>query len=109
MSDAYLTYEEAYAQRISFEQLTAADSPWPTYPDSITTEVEIGKMPGGTPIMANVIRTRVPDSNNLPGFGGSGTTASNPSEMQTWQVQSHLSYSIGENEYVKSRTTIRTQ
>ncbi|MGB2090857.1 MAG: hypothetical protein ACPIB0_02335 [Akkermansiaceae bacterium] len=109
MSDAYLTYEEAYAQRISFEQLTSVDSPWPMYPDSITTEVEIGKLPGGSPIMANVIRTRIPDSNNLPDFGGSGTISSNPSEMQTWQVQSHLSYNIGEQEYVKSRTTIRTQ
>lgn len=109
MSDAYLTYEEAYAQRISFEQLTALDSPWPIYPESITTEVEIGKLPGGSPIMANVIRTRIADSNNLPDFGGSGNISSNPSEMQTWQVQSHLSYNIGEKEYVKSRTTIRTQ
>ena len=109
LSDAYLTYEEAYAQRISFEELTAVDSPWPEYPQSTTTEVEIGKFPGGKAIMANVIRTRIPDDNNLPEHGGSGTSATNPTEMQTWQVQSHLSYSIGDNEYVKSRTIIRNQ
>ncbi len=108
MSDAYLTYEEAYAQRISFEQLTSIESPWPvdTY---ISTEVEIGKFPGGRPIMAEVTRTRIPDDNNLPEHGGTGTEATNPTEMQTWQVQSHLSYSIGAKEYVKSRTIIRTQ
>jgi hypothetical protein len=114
MSDAYLTYEEAYAQRISFEELTSIESPWPVYPQKVTTEVEIGKFPGGRPIMADVTRTRIPDNNNLPdnilaNYGGTGTQATNPSEMQTWQVQSHLSYKIGTNEYVKSRTIIRTQ
>ena len=108
MSDAYLTYEEAYAQRISFEELTSIGSPWPV--DAyISTEVEIGKFPGGRPIMAEVTRTRIPDNNNLTEHGGTGTEATNPTEMQTWQVQSHLSYSIGDKEYVKSRTIIRTQ
>ena len=109
MSDACLTYEEAYAQRISFDQLTSADSPWPVYPQTSNTEVAMGKLQGGIPISANVIRTRIPDSNNLPEYGGSGSSSSNPSELQTWQIQSHLSYKIGENNYVKSRTTIRTQ
>jgi hypothetical protein len=109
LSDAYLTYEEAYAQRISFEQLTGANSPWPIYPDNTTAEVEIGKMPGGAPIMATVTRTRIADSNNLPAAGGTGTALSNPSEMQTWQLQSHLSYLIGDDAYVKSRTAIRSQ
>ena len=109
MSDAYLTYEEAYAQRVSFEQLTSIESPWPVYPENISTEVEIGKLPGGRPIMAEVIRTRIPDTNNISEHGGTGTEETNPTEMQTWQVQSHLSYSIGAKEYVKSRTIIRTQ
>ena len=78
-------------------------------PEYISTEVEIGKFPGGRPIMAEVTRTRIPDNNNLPEHGGTGTEATNPTEMQTWQVQSHLSYSIGAKEYVKSRTIIRTQ
>lgn len=109
MSDAYLTYEEAYAQRISFEQLTSYDSDWPIYPQTSTTQVEMGKLPGGVPITASVIRTRIPDSNNLPAYGGTGSNSTNPSEMQTWKIQSHLSYKIGETDYIKSRTTIRTQ
>ena len=109
LSDAYLTYEEAYAQRISFDELTGADSPWPVYPSKSSTEVAMGKLPGGTSILATVIRTRSPDSNNLSAAGGSGDTLSNPSEMQIWQLQSHLSYKIGEDAYVKSRTTVRSQ
>ena len=109
LSDAYLTYEEAYAQRISFEELTSIDSPWPEYPKSSRIDVEIGKLPGGTPILATIIRTRMPNSNNLSAAGGIGNTSSNPSEMQTWQLQSHLSYKISDAPYVKSRNTIRSQ
>ena len=109
LSDAYLTYEEAYSQRISFEELTSLDSPWPEFPQSSRTDVEIGKLPGGNAILATIIRTRIADSNNLATAGGSGDIDSNPSEMQTWQVQSHLSYKIGDDPYVKSRTTVRSE
>jgi len=109
LSDAYLTYEEAYAQRISFEELTSTESPWPEFPKSSSTDVEIGKLPGGTPIFGTITRTRIPNSNNLEAAGGSGNTLSNPSEMQTWKVQSHLSYKISEDQYLKSRNTIRSQ
>lgn len=109
MTDAYLTYEQAYAERISFEELTDTASPWPVYPAKATTEVEVGKTPGGSPIMAEVTRTRIADENNLSSAGGTGTTATNPSETETWQLQSHLVYKIGSREYVKSRTIIRSQ
>lgn len=109
LTDAYITYEEAYAQRISFEELTATNSPWPVYPSKSTVDVEIGKLPGGTPLMASVIRTRIADKNNLPPAGGSGTLTTNPAEMETWQLQSHLTYTIGNAEYVKSRTIIRSR
>ncbi|MFK7910276.1 MAG: hypothetical protein AB8F34_06695 [Akkermansiaceae bacterium] len=109
ITDAYLTYEEAFSQRISFEEMTATDSPWPVYPARSELEVEIGKFPGGTPIMASVVRTRIPDENNLSAAGGSGTLLTNPSEMESWQLQSHLKYTIGGKEYVKSRTSVRSQ
>ena len=109
VTDAYLTYEEAYAQRISFEDMKAANSPWPIYPTKASTEVEIGKFPGGSSITATVIRTRVADANNLSSAGGNGTTTTNPSEMESWQLQSHLIYTIAGKEYVKSRTTVRSQ
>ncbi|MCP5538332.1 MAG: hypothetical protein H7A51_19125 [Akkermansiaceae bacterium] len=109
VSDSYISYEQAYAERISFEELVDNDSPWPVYPSRKTTEVEIGKFPGGTPIMATIIRTRIADDNNLPAAGGTGTTITNPSETETWQIQSHLTYTIGDDEYVKSRTVVRSQ
>ena len=86
VSDAYLTYEKAYAQRVSFDELTAASSPWPVYPAKSETAVTLGILPGGT-----------------------GTAATNPAEMQTWKLQSHITYSISGREYVKSRTIVRTQ
>lgn len=110
LSDAYLTYEKAYAQRIPFSDLTAAGSPWPVQPESsVLEDVEIGRIPGGTPIYAKVIRTRIPDTNNYASDGGSGTTVTNPSAMKVWKVQSILSYQIGDRNYVKSRTVVRSQ
>ena len=111
LSDAYLTYEKAYAQRIPFSNLTDAGlTPWPAQPQSsVLTNVEIGRIPGGTPIYATVTRTRIPDTNNLVADGGTGTTVTNPSAMRVWKVQSILSYNIGGRNYVKSRTVVRSQ
>jgi len=109
VSDAYITYEEAYAARISFEELTHADSPWPVYPAKESVTVEIGKLPGGRSIDGTVVRTRIADPNNLTSAGGTGTTDTNPAEMETWKLESHLTYKIGDQTYVKSRTTVRTQ
>ena len=109
ISDAYISYEQAYAERISFEELTDNASPWPIYPATATSEVEMGKFPGGDPITATVIRTRIPDENNMPSAGGTGNSTTNPSEMESWQLQSHVTYIIGGKEYVKSRTIVRSQ
>ncbi len=109
ISDAYITYEQAYAERISFDDLVRYNSPWPVFPRRKTTTVEIGKLPGGRRVMATVIRTRIPDTNNLPSARGTGTLLTNPSETETWKVQSHLVYKIGNNQYVKSRTVVRSR
>jgi len=109
VSDAYLTFEKAYAQRIPFEELTNSSSPWPVYPARSEAAVTLGTLPGGRTLSGNVIRTRIPDENNLPSHGGSGTASTNPAEMQTWRLQSHVTYTISGREYVKSRTIVRTQ
>lgn len=109
VSDAYMTYERAYAERIPFNDLVLNNSPWPVHPATISQDVEIGKLPGGRPIMAKVVRTRFADTNNYPIDGGSGTVATNPAAMKVWRVQSVLSYKIGSRDYVKSRTVIRAQ
>jgi hypothetical protein len=109
LSDAYMTYERAYAERLPFETLTSSDSPWPAHPTTSTSQVEVGRLPGGAVVTGTLLRTRLPDLNNYPIDGGSGTVASNPASMKVWKVQSVLTYRIGSRTYGKSRTVIRSQ
>ena len=109
ITDAYMTYERAYAERIPFENLLAADSPWPLYPTKSTSVIEMGRLPGGRIITGNVIRTRFADSGNLPADGGSGSPATNPAAMKVWKAQSLVTYTVGVRTYAKSRTVLRAQ
>lgn len=109
LSDAYLTYERAYAERIPFENLLANGSPWPVFPNTSVISVEIGRLPGGTPVLGTVTRTRTADALNYPIDGGSGTVATNPAAMKTWRVQSIMTYTVGRRTYAKSRTVLRSQ
>ena len=109
ITDAYLTFEKASAQRLAFDDLTGNQSLWPVYPTIATTTVELGKLPGGTPINGSVSRTRVADPNNLPADGGSGTTTTNPAGMEVWKLQSVIRYNLGGRTYLKSRTVVRSQ
>lgn len=109
VTDAHMTYERAYAERVPFETLTSVDSPWPIFPSSTSTVMEVGRLPGNQPITATVIRTRIADPENYPVHSGTGTTVTNPAAMQIWQVQSVLTYQIGKRNYIKSRTVLRYQ
>lgn len=109
LSDSYLTYERAFAQRIPFEEILADDSPWPLYPQTATETVTIGILPGGAQVTGELTRTRMADANNYPVDGGAGTLASNPSAMKIWKAQSILRYDISQRTYVKSRTVVRSQ
>ena len=109
VTDAYMTYERAYAERIPFADLLASTSPWPAFPATATTTVTIGKYPGGRTITGTVVRTRVPDAGNYPIDGGAGTVATNPAAMKVWKAQSLLTYQVGTRTYAKSRTVLRSQ
>jgi hypothetical protein len=109
VSDAYMSYEKALAQRVPFEQLRGDDSPWPEYPGSSVMDVELGKLPGGASLTGTIARTRHPDENNYPVAGGSGTPQSNPAGIEGWRLQSILTYEVGGLTYAKARTVIRTQ
>jgi hypothetical protein len=106
VTDAYLTYEKALAQRLPFEDLTSAQSLWPADPSVATTTVELGRLPGNMPIMGTVTRTRYADSNNL---AVSGNAVTNPSGMEVWRFQSVIRYDLGGRTYLKSRTVVRSQ
>jgi len=109
VTDAYMTYERSYAERIPFEDLLAVDSPWPHFPTTSTTAVEIGRLPGNRAITGSVTRTRLPDAGNFPLDGGSGTVETNPAAMKIWKAQSVLTYQVGGRTYAKSRTVLRSQ
>jgi prepilin-type N-terminal cleavage/methylation domain-containing protein len=110
LTDAYLTFERSYAERVPFATLTAnSGSPWPVYPNVSVSTVEIGRLPGGTAVTGTVTRTRMADPNNYPIDGGSGSVTTNPASLKVWRVQSVLTYQIGGRTYAKSRTVIRSQ
>ena len=109
VTDAYMTYERAYAERIPFENLLANNSPWPAYPTTSSTLLEIGRLPGGKIITGTVVRTRFPDAGNYPIDGGTGTIANNPAGMKIWRAQSVVTYQVGKRTYAKSRSVLRSQ
>lgn len=107
MTDAYITRESALASRIPFDTLVGASSPWPQNPTVSSSTVTLGKLPGGQEVTGTLYRTRIPDANNLTTAGGTGTATTNPSGTEAWKVQSILSYTVGDRQYVKSRTVMR--
>jgi hypothetical protein len=109
VSDAYLTFEKSWAQRLPFADLLGPDSPWPAFPAKSEESVSLGRLPGGREVRGTVMRTRLPDDNNYPVDGGSGTLSSNPAGMKVWNFQSLLVYDVGGRRYVKSRTVVRAQ
>lgn len=110
LTDAYLTYERALAERVPFSDLIDNNSLWPVFPTVSTTAVdEIGILPGNVALRGNVMRTRIADTNNYVIDGGTGTLTTNPAAMKVWKVQSVLTYTVGNRTYAKSRTVIRSQ
>jgi hypothetical protein len=109
MTDAYLTRETALATRVPFDEINTSSSLWALSPGVTTSTVVIGRLPGGRVVTADLHRTRIAAPNNLPSAGGTGTTATNPGETEGWKLQSILAYQIGDKEYVKTRTTLRTR
>lgn len=116
MTDAYLSYEQAYAERASFDILNGSGtnvSPWPISPLTAITVTPLGVMPNGRVVTGTVTRTRVADPLNIPTAGTAAQIAAakllNHAEMETWQLQSILTYQIGSKTYYKSRTVVRSQ
>ncbi|MDF1823932.1 MAG: hypothetical protein P1U68_04775 [Verrucomicrobiales bacterium] len=109
MTDAYLTRETALASRVPFTEIRSNSSPWPEEPDVSTQTVPVGRLPGGTVVSATLHRTRIPDANNLNSGSGTGNSNSNPALSEAWKLQSILVYTVGNKEYVKTRTTLRVR
>ena len=114
VTDAYMTFERARAERVPFEDLLAVNSLWPASTPLVanvatTPGIEVGRLPGNIPIFGTVTRTRLPDPGNYPIDGGTGTLATNPAAMKVWRVKTVLTYRIGSRSYAKARTVVRSQ
>lgn len=110
LSDAYCTREIAYAKRIPFDDLTSNASPWPTYPTIATTTVTLGTLGRGAgDVTGTLKRYKEPMSNNLATQGGTGSTSTNPAAINSYLIQSVLTYQINGKDYYKTRSAIRTQ
>jgi hypothetical protein len=105
LTDAYLTRETALAHRLPLADLTDPESPWPNASAGearFEATVSLGRMAGGNEVTASIVRFRVnpsPPANVEDGAPDVGV----------WRLHSVLTYRVGEQNYVKSRTVLRTQ
>ena len=128
LTDAYMTEHLAYAEAIDFTLLTssvttadaeatitaALTSPWPVFPDQLRQDVTVGTLPipgnaTGIPITGVLRQTRKPSPINLSTTPTAAELALNPAQIESWILESHLEYRIGNRTYVKSRSTVRTR
>lgn len=102
LTDAALTKEAALAQRVPFADLTSATSLWPDAAAGIPStgqSVVIGKLTGGKPLPGTITRFRVSATPNDDTEAG----------LTLWRLHSVLRYKVGQNDYVKSSSTLRVQ
>lgn len=103
LTDAYLTRETALAGRIPLADLTRPGSAWPDAavdePPQSRATVQVGKIAGGSPVTAELVRFRVNETGATQGEAG----------LSTWRLHSVLVYEVAGKKYTKSRTTLRTQ
>ena len=103
LTDAYLTRESALSNRVPVADLTAAPSAWPDAavddPPRNEQTVEVGRLAGGKPVTATLTRFRV---NETP-------VADTDTGLAVWRLHSVLTYQVADQQYVKSRSTLRMQ
>jgi hypothetical protein len=101
LSDSYLSREMALSNRVPYADLTGVNSLWPDASAGVPAPqaVTLGKLTGGTPVTATITRFRV---NETP----PGET---DTSLTVWRLHSVLVYRVGDEDYVKSRTTLRMQ
>ncbi|MCF7785991.1 MAG: hypothetical protein K9N47_07710 [Prosthecobacter sp.] len=100
LTDAYLSRESALSNRLPYADLTSVQSAWPNLDTDPAKEqtVTLGRVAGGQVVQGTLKRFRTSEvASNLE------------APLTVWRVYSILSYRIGSQEYVKSRSTLRLQ
>lgn len=101
LTDACLTRETALATRLPFADIEAENSPWsaPAGLGEVAGQpVTLGKMAGGQPVAGTLRRFRTIEPVNGVETG-----------VTAWRLHSVLTYTIGDDDYVKTRSTLRTR
>jgi hypothetical protein len=101
LTDSIITRETAMANRMPFADITSGGSLWPDVSQGVpaSVSVELGKIMGGKAISGELTRFRVNEAD-----------ASDPEvNLAVWRLHSVIKYKVGEHEYVKSSSTLRSQ
>ncbi|QIF04778.1 hypothetical protein [Roseimicrobium sp. ORNL1] len=102
LTDALLTRETAMANRVPFAEIASGTSMWPDASGGVVgapVTIQIGKIMGGAPVTAKLIRYRVNQAN----------TSEPDVTLAVWRLHSVVQYNVGSNQYVKSSSTLRAQ
>jgi hypothetical protein len=101
LTDAYLTRETALSVRMPLADVTEPDQ-WPDLnaddPAFTNQTVTLGRQAGGREVTATLTRFRVDEPSGDPN-----------TNLTVWRLHSVLAYQVGDEQYVKSRSTVRTQ
>lgn len=100
LTDAYLSRESALANRLPFADLTDEQSSWPDLAVDPVPEktVTLGRTAGGQAVNGTLKRFRTAEVSTVA-----------EAQLSVWRLHSILTYRIGSQEYMKSRSTLRLQ
>jgi hypothetical protein len=103
ITDSYLTRETALATRLPYDELTQ-EVFWPPNEAASTQTVVLGSMadPAGGP--PREVQAQLTRSSQTETIGNTGLP-----DVTVLRLDSVLSYQIGGQPYIKSRSTLRTQ
>lgn len=101
LTDARLTRESALAARLPFTEISAEGSPWPVSSDIAGASGEtvvLGRLAGGREINGTLRRFRTSEAVDGEETG-----------IAAWRLYAVLSYKVGDDDYVKTRSVLRTR
>ncbi len=100
LTDAYLSRESALSNRLPFADLTATQFAWPDIAVDPVPEltVTLGRIAGGQEMQGTLRRFRTAE-----------VASNTETPLTVWRLHSLLSYRVGSQEYLKSRSTLRLQ
>lgn len=98
LSEAALSYEVAFMEKIPIEETLSSNSPFPNRPNHALTTTTIGTLRNGVPVEGQVRRLRIPILSDSSEF-----------QLERWRLFTSLEYTINDVQYFKTRSVVRTR